>query len=224
MGGTPTSFGYWVRRRRLALDLTRDALARRVGCSPSTLKKIERDERRPSRTMAHRLVDALGLAPGQRERFLAAALGDAPPARRAQTEPDQDLGLAPPWLLRSPVAEIGPVVGRDRELRWLQSQLSAVVGGRSRVVFVVGEAGVGKTALLRAFADHASGDVPDLVVARGAGTAVGALGDPYFPFRDTFRMLVADRHAPLQAGQLTRRQAERLWEFSASVAETIVEV
>ncbi|HEX6325260.1 MAG TPA: ABC transporter substrate-binding protein, partial [Jiangellaceae bacterium] len=47
---------------------------------------------------------------------------------------------------------------------------------------------------------------------------------PYFPFRDTFRMLVADRHAPLQAGQLTRRQAERLWEFSASVAETIVEV
>jgi transcriptional regulator with XRE-family HTH domain len=46
MGGNPASFGYWVRRRRLALDLTRDSLARRVGCSASAVKKIERDERR----------------------------------------------------------------------------------------------------------------------------------------------------------------------------------
>jgi oligopeptide transport system substrate-binding protein len=36
-------------------------------------------------------------------------------------------------------------------------------------------------------------------------------------------MLVAGRHAPLQADQLTRRQAQRLWEFSALVAETIVD-
>ncbi len=74
MGGTPASFGYWVRRRRLALDLTRDALARRVGCSPSALKKFERDERRPSRTMATRLAEALGVPPDQGERFVAAAL------------------------------------------------------------------------------------------------------------------------------------------------------
>ena len=64
MGANPASFGYWVRRRRIALDLTRDALARRVGCSPSAIKKIERDERRPSRTMANRLADALNLPPG----------------------------------------------------------------------------------------------------------------------------------------------------------------
>ncbi|HEX6325649.1 MAG TPA: ABC transporter substrate-binding protein [Jiangellaceae bacterium] len=223
MGGSSASFGYWVRRRRLALDLTRDALARRVGCSPSAVKKIERDERRPSRTMANRLAEALGLPPDQRGRFVAAALGESPPERLARMEPDHELGPAPPWLVRSPSAEIDRVVGRDSELTWLQSHLSAVLGGRSRVVFVVGEAGVGKTALLRAFADRASCEVPDLVVARGAGTAVGALGDPYFPIRDAFRMLVAGRHAPLQADQLTRRQAQRLWEFSAVVAETIVE-
>jgi oligopeptide transport system substrate-binding protein len=119
---------------------------------------------------------------------------------------------------------LGPVVGRDRELGWLESHLAAVLEGRSRVVFVLGEAGVGKTALLRAFADDASRETADLVVARGAATAVGALGDPYFPIRDAFRMLVAGRHAPLQADQLTRRQAQRLWESSASVAQTIVEV
>jgi DNA-binding XRE family transcriptional regulator len=37
------SFGYWVRRRRKALDLTQDALAQQVGCSVMTIRKIEGD-------------------------------------------------------------------------------------------------------------------------------------------------------------------------------------
>ena len=32
-----TSFGYWLRRRRKALDLTQDALARQAGCALGTL-------------------------------------------------------------------------------------------------------------------------------------------------------------------------------------------
>ena len=35
------SFGYWLRRRRKALDLTQGALAQRVSCSPAAIKKIE---------------------------------------------------------------------------------------------------------------------------------------------------------------------------------------
>ena len=42
----PTSFGYWVRRRRKALDLTQAALAQRVGCAKVTIQKIEAEERR----------------------------------------------------------------------------------------------------------------------------------------------------------------------------------
>jgi len=46
------SFGYWVRRRRKALDLTQAELARRVGAAAITIQKIEADERRPSRQVA----------------------------------------------------------------------------------------------------------------------------------------------------------------------------
>src|SRR5690349_4895571 len=67
------SFGYWVRRRRKALDLTQDELARRVGCALSTIRKIEADERRPSRQVAERLAALLELTPQDLPAFLKAA-------------------------------------------------------------------------------------------------------------------------------------------------------
>ncbi|HWQ14108.1 MAG TPA: helix-turn-helix domain-containing protein [Roseiflexaceae bacterium] len=67
------SFGYWLRRRRKALDLTQDALARQAGCAADTIKKIEADARRPSRQLAERLADCLAVPPEQRAAFLRAA-------------------------------------------------------------------------------------------------------------------------------------------------------
>ncbi len=75
---TTASFGYWVRRQRKALDLTQQALAGRVGCSLTTIKKIESDERRPSRQIAERLADILGVPANQREMFLEIARGLRP--------------------------------------------------------------------------------------------------------------------------------------------------
>jgi predicted ATPase/class 3 adenylate cyclase len=70
-----SSFGYWIRRQRKALDLTQQVLAERVGCSLAAIKKIEGDERRPSRQIAERLADILGVQAGQREIFLEVARG-----------------------------------------------------------------------------------------------------------------------------------------------------
>jgi predicted ATPase/class 3 adenylate cyclase len=72
---TANSFGYWIRRQRKALDLTQQALAERVGCSLAAIKKIEQDERRPSRQIAERLADVLGVPADQRELFLEVARG-----------------------------------------------------------------------------------------------------------------------------------------------------
>src|SRR5262245_21142400 len=75
---TTSSFGYWIRRQRKALDLTQQALAERVGCSLAAIKKIEGDERRPSRQTAERIADALGISAGQRETFVEVARGLQP--------------------------------------------------------------------------------------------------------------------------------------------------
>ncbi|MCB0053519.1 MAG: helix-turn-helix transcriptional regulator, partial [Caldilinea sp.] len=114
---TTASFGYWVRRRRLTLDLTQADLANRVGCATVTISKIERDERRPSRQMAELLAEYLSIPADERERFLAVALGnqavdrlpiaDRPLAFR-QAGPD-DLPLS---SLPTPST---PFVGRDKE-------------------------------------------------------------------------------------------------------------
>jgi len=80
-----TSFGAWLQRRRKALDLTQAELAERVGCALGTIRKIELDERRPSKQIAARLADQLQLAPAERTVFLKAA--------RAEVGVDR---LAPP--------------------------------------------------------------------------------------------------------------------------------
>jgi predicted ATPase/class 3 adenylate cyclase len=73
-----SSFGYWIRRQRKALDLTQQVLADRVGCSLAPIKKIESDERRPSRQIAERLADILSVQAAQREIFLEVARGLRP--------------------------------------------------------------------------------------------------------------------------------------------------
>ena len=73
-----SSFGYWIRRQRKALDLTQQALAERVGCSLAEIKKIESNERRPSRQIAERLADILTIPDSQREIFLEVARGIRP--------------------------------------------------------------------------------------------------------------------------------------------------
>src|SRR5262245_42332914 len=74
----PASFGYWVRRRRKALDLTQAELARKLRCAVVTIQKIEAEERRPSSQIAALLAEHLRIAPDERAAFLAAARTGVP--------------------------------------------------------------------------------------------------------------------------------------------------
>jgi len=88
------SFGYWVRRRRKVLDLTQAILAQRVGCSLVTIRKIERDERRPSRQIAELLADQLLIPEADRAQFIRMARGEFVAAAPSPLK----AGPVPPFL------------------------------------------------------------------------------------------------------------------------------
>src|SRR5512138_2541303 len=82
------SFGYWLRLKRKALDLTREALADRVGCSVSTIRKLEEEERHPSTQIAELLAEIFKVPTTERASFLRFARGDwssAPSLRDEET-------------------------------------------------------------------------------------------------------------------------------------------
>ncbi len=166
------SFGAYVHKRRKALDMTQEELARCVGCSASAIRKIESGHRRPSRQVAELLAGCLQIPPGERERFIRVArfersaealpvLGveafpGAPgvplPGRVAPARPEQ-AGLPAP-LTR--------LVGRDPEL----SQLTRLLlQPDCQLVTLLGPAGIGKTRLAlqvaQDFLDDPASPFPD---------------------------------------------------------------
>src|ERR671932_821374 len=84
----PASFGYWVRRRRKALDLTQADLARKVGCAEVTIQKIEADERRPSSQIAALLAEQLRIPPEERSTFLQRGRGELAADQLPVSTPD----------------------------------------------------------------------------------------------------------------------------------------
>ena len=143
------SFGYWLRRRRKALDLTQEELARGVSCSRFAIRKIEADERKPSRRLAERLAERLAIAPEERAAFL-----DAARALRAVERLDLDRQPVDP-LPGQQEEDAGPFVGRGNEYGLLIGLLAHLTGGMGHVVLVEGEPGIGKSRLMHELAAYA---------------------------------------------------------------------
>ncbi len=76
----PVSFGRLLRSYRRARDLTQEDFARRAACALTTIKKIEADERRPSRELAERFAQVLELPAVDIPAFLRLARGLLPDA------------------------------------------------------------------------------------------------------------------------------------------------
>jgi tetratricopeptide (TPR) repeat protein/DNA-binding XRE family transcriptional regulator len=160
------SFGYWLRRRRKALDLTQEALAQRVNCSSFAIRKIEADERRPSRQLAERLAGSLGIPATERRDFLDAARAvraanrlqvDAAPvgagARAAAAVPPadatSDAGTVAP-------GDATPFVGRGNEYGLLIGLIARLTTGAGQTVLIEGEPGIGKSRLMHEAARYAA--------------------------------------------------------------------
>jgi ABC-type oligopeptide transport system substrate-binding subunit len=129
-----------------------------------------------------------------------------------------------PSFLEGEEAEERPIfVARDWELAQLDGYLEQALSGQGRVVFVTGEAGQGKTALIGEFARRAQAAHPDLVVAGGNCNAHTGIGDPYLPFREILGLLTGDVQDRWAARAISREQARRLWQALPLAVQALVE-
>jgi len=103
------------------------------------------------------------------------------------------------------------VVGRSAELAALAGWFGRAVAGERQIVFIIGEAGIGKTTLVDAFVE--SLDRSTCLVARGQCIEQGGAGEPYLPVVEALGRLCAEaggtpvvdvlrRHAPAWLVQL----------------------
>jgi tetratricopeptide (TPR) repeat protein/transcriptional regulator with XRE-family HTH domain len=218
--GEVQSFGGWVESRRRAMNLTRVELAVEVGCAPVTIKKIERDERRPSRQMAELLAKRLAVSPMDRDLFMRMARGVY--ADRANVP--QMLLRIPPYLEQdalNPPSSTANFVERRKELARLQTCLDQALGEKATPIFLLGDAGSGKTSLMREFARIAQQTHPGLLIAGGQCNAQTGQGDPFRPFRDILGILTGDFEIDWTLGMFNREQALQVWASIPTVVEAI---
>jgi adenylate kinase len=105
----------------------------------------------------------------------------------------------------------------------LGGYLDLALAGKGRVVFVTGEAGSGKTALLREFARRAYLAAEELLVTSGSCNAQTGLGDPFLPFRQILRQLMCDIQME-PAGRILRHDhLHRLWNSAVVAIHALVE-
>ena len=145
------------------------------------------------------------------------ALGDDPAAPSfIETVPRRGYRFIAPRARQAKVpAAADPreaLVGRDGVLAQLEDRLTRARAGQRQLVFLSGEAGIGKTTVLDAFLARAASD-PDLLIARGACLEHYGAAEAYLPVLEAFGRLLrepgADRvirvletHAPTWLVQL----------------------
>ena len=137
------SFGYWLRLKRKALDLTREELASQVGYSAATIRKIENEERQPSAQVVERLATVFKIPQDERPAFLHFARGDlsSAPVHRDEPLPWPASGKAPPSSIPATTTSL---IAREKEIALVREYLSK---DDIRLVTLMGPPGIGKTRL-----------------------------------------------------------------------------
>jgi len=143
------SFGTLLKHYRRAAGVTQAQLAQRAGFTTVFISMLEREVRRPLRSTVALLAAALEISADERNALEMAA--HLPSSQ--QVVIDAGSRFTRSRLPRLPIGGFlgaepdGALVARDIELDRLRAVLGAVVGGAGRLVFLAGEAGIGKTRL-----------------------------------------------------------------------------
>jgi predicted ATPase/DNA-binding XRE family transcriptional regulator len=151
------SFGYWLKLKRKALDLTREDLAKQVGYSAATIRKIEDEERYPSAQVVERLAEVFKIPQNERPDFLQFARGDLK-AAPAETDDDRTWRASSKSPRSNIPATTTSLIAREKEIADVREYLSKE---DIRLVTLLGPPGIGKTRLSVEAARTVLPDFPD---------------------------------------------------------------
>lgn len=115
-------------------------------------------------------------------------------------------------------------VGRESELQRLQRLLDEANAARAQIVFVAGEAGAGKSALVQEFVRRAQETDANVVAAIGECNAQTGAGDPYLPFRQVLTVLTGADDEKQSGNKVNPTNATRLKDFVRVSGETLLDI
>ena len=92
------------------------------------------------------------------------------------------------WHHENVTTSAPAMIGRDADLAWLNQRLDEVRAGAPFTVIVGGEAGIGKTRLIREFSRLPA----DVMLLTGQCVDLGSVAAPYAPVKTALRTLVAE--------------------------------
>jgi predicted ATPase len=111
-----------------------------------------------------------------------------------------------------------PFVGREDELRSLMSRWERALDGEGQVALIIGEAGIGKSRLVRHFREQIAGTAHTWIEA-GAGAFFQ--NTPFYPVTEMLREMLAWRDNPSAADEPVAQLAPRLELAGLKPAEAI---
>lgn len=132
--------------------------------------------------------------------------------------------FADPEVTKSPEFDQHSLfVAREEELLSLNHHLKRALANQGSYVFVTGDAGSGKTMLVKEFLRISQKIHSDLLAVYGNCNAFAGSIDPYLPFIEIIRMLAGDIETQWAAGSVDREQSRRLWAALPIVMQALVE-
>ncbi|MBK5108275.1 MAG: AAA family ATPase [Anaerolineales bacterium] len=114
-------------------------------------------------------------------------------------------------------------VAREKELSWLNGKLQTALAEEGQLALVIGDAGQGKTALLKNFGQAAQEIHEELVIAYATCEAFSGMGEPYLPLRNVLALLCGDVAAKQSSGVINQENAQRLWDMIPLASQVLLE-
>ncbi len=179
--------------------------------------------------LAHALSIELDIEPEPKTRQLFEAILDGTQEIPSEAPPriaDRPTTIAIPDYFQeeepTQIRQPETFVARQHELDKLHKLLKSVVNGNGTVAMIAGEAGSGKSMLIREFVRQAQVHYPNLVSATGFSNAFTGLGDPYLPFREILYQLSGDVKKHWKAGAFSRQYTLNLWKTIPTTCQALL--